>query len=52
MQRFVDEQEARQRPRAEGPAPDNAASGKPTDEEAELFGNPFPPGYGEDLLEE
>jgi predicted RNA-binding protein with PIN domain len=52
LQRFVEEQEAGQRRRAGGPAPKDTAPDKPSDEEAEPFGNPFPPGYGEDLLEE
>lgn len=52
LQRFVEEQEAGQRPRERGPVPDETAPDKPPDQEAEPFDSPFPPGYGEDLLEE
>ena len=36
---------------ADAPA-DDAACDKPTDEEAAAIGDPFPPGYAEDLLDE
>ncbi|MFC1596786.1 NYN domain-containing protein [Planctomycetota bacterium] len=52
LQRFVEEQEAGQRRRAGGPVPNDTTPDKPSDDEAEQFQNPFPPGYGEDLLEE
>jgi predicted RNA-binding protein with PIN domain len=52
LQRFVEEQEADQRPGAGEARPDDTPSDKPASEEAEQFGNPFPPGYGEDLLDD
>lgn len=39
------------RPAADRPKPDEPASDKPKPGQFEDFDNPFPPGYGEDLLE-
>jgi len=39
-------------PPAEDPPPDDEGSDKPTEEEAAEIGDPFPPGYAEDLLDE
>jgi predicted RNA-binding protein with PIN domain len=39
-------------PPVEGPRPDQTAPDKPTAEEAARIGDPFPPGYADDLLDE
>ena len=39
-------------PPAGAPPPDDGATDKPTDEEAAAIGDPFPPGYAEDLVDE
>ena len=57
LRQLVEAAEAEPEPRATGlpadapPAADEA-SDKPTDEEAAAIGDPFPPGYAEDLLDE
>ena len=39
-------------PLAEEPPPDDEGADKPTEEEAAQIGNPFPPGYADDLLDD
>ena len=57
LQRFVEESEADETRAAKESPPDrlpadDRATDKPSDEEAAQIGNPFPPGYAEDLLDD
>lgn len=57
LEKFIAEVEADETRPAKEPPPDelpadHPATDKPTDEEAADMKNPFPPGYGEDLLDE
>jgi len=57
LARLIEEESARrpaaiEEPPAEEPPVEQPAPDKPTAEEAGQIGNPFPPGYAEDLLEE
>ena len=56
LEKLVEEGQVDQAARGDGPHTaevplDDEASDKPSEEEAAEIGNPFPPGYGEDLLD-
>jgi hypothetical protein len=55
LEELVESVEAEARltePPTDEPPPDDEATDKPTDEEAAQIGDPFPPGYAEDVVED